>query len=72
MQRPMIKDCGNCTRERVCYVLGECFLEHPQIKTLPSFLNKQIQNARSVRQALQVFKLTKYAKKRDQQEIQRP
>lgn len=52
--------CEECDRERVCYVLGECFLTHPRVAKMPPFLKKQISNARSVKQALQIFKLEKH------------
>ncbi len=64
----MEEQCESCDRETVCSILGECFLLHEQVKELPGFLSKQIKNARSAKQALEVFKMnnlcTKRSKKR--------
>lgn len=48
-----------CDRKRVCEILGQCFHVHRLIIQLPGFLHKQKDNARSVKQVYQLFKLTK-------------
>lgn len=51
--------CENCDRELVCSILGECFLAHEKVTEAPQFLRNQIKNARSVKQALAIFKAHK-------------
>ena len=46
----------DCDRAMVCTILGDCFLEHEQVQQMPKYMQKQIKNARSPLQALQIFK----------------
>lgn len=50
----------NCDRDLVCSLLGECFLEMECVKELPLYLNEQIKNAKSCRQALTILKQTNH------------
>lgn len=60
-----------CDRKRVCTILGECLLHNRLIQKLPNFLAKEKKNARSAKQALQLFKYIKFSngKKADTQTI---
>jgi hypothetical protein len=46
-----------CDRESVCPFIGGCFFEHEVVKSYPSFMNKQIKNARTTKRALTILKL---------------
>jgi hypothetical protein len=65
----MALNCERCNKEKVCSILGECFITHQQVKELPSFLSNQIKNARSVKQALNIFNAIKYVKKPTEKEF---
>lgn len=61
-----------CDRERVCYILGKCFFKDEVVQRLPSFLSRQILNARSVKQAYQILKMQKYVQKDSAKKSERP
>lgn len=54
MPNPNCNKC-ECDRQMVCDIVG-CFLNHPDVLGLPKFLSKQIKDARSPKQALQIFR----------------
>lgn len=58
-----MNQCEECDRKRVCEILGQCFLTHDLISSLPGLFKKQIKGARSVKQALIIFKQKKYVRK---------
>jgi hypothetical protein len=49
-----------CDRERVCELLGECFLSHKNVAEMPAYMHQQIKNARSVKQALHILNESKH------------
>lgn len=59
MEEKKDNNCESCDREVVCSILGNCFLVHELVVELPPFLKNQVKNARSVKQALEIFKMNK-------------